>query len=93
MNKKYTIDNVNMENIRNRNETRVIAAMQQALAEYPSFQPQDLDLQDIYAYTLNILPPRYVQSGTIVLNEEVNHQFILEKVHEAIQKVQNAPKY
>ena len=58
--------------------------------------PKDLealDIQDIYALTLNRLPPRYVQEGTIVFNETVKKEEIERVVSESIKIVKEKPNY
>jgi hypothetical protein len=90
---KYAYGNVDLWEIRNRNETRVVALMPEILDEYPDFDPQILDIEDIYALALNSLPPRYVQPGSIVLNEPVDDEEIANAVREAVLVVRNRPNY
>ena len=91
---KYTVGGVSLFLIRNRNELRVIKAMQEALgALAPGQTPDSLDVEDVYALALNNLPPRYTQRGSIVLNEPVTDADIVEAVHEAIATVRQRPKH
>lgn len=89
--KKYEVAGVPLENIRNRNELRVIKLMPQVLAEHLDYHPSYLDIQDIYALTLNNLPPRYRQHGTIVIKEPVRDAEIIRELRNSVNKVELAP--
>jgi hypothetical protein len=52
----------------------------------------DKTLQDIYAYSLNQLPARYAQTGTIVLNDPVRKSAIRKVVRAAFDFVTANPK-
>jgi len=93
MMQKYTSGGVSFFHIRNRNEIRVVKLLPRILAEYPGFEPEVLDLEDIYALALNKLAPRYVQHGTIVLNEPVGEDEITDALRYAIDKVRESPSY
>ena len=82
---------VSLENIRNRNELRVIKLMPQVLAEHLDYHPSYLDIQDIYALTMNNLSPRYRQQGTIVIGEPVSDAEIIRELRAAVNKVELAP--
>lgn len=88
---KYEVNGVPLENIRNRNELRVIKLMPRVLAEHLDFKPTYLDIQDIYALTLNNLAPRYKQSGSIVIRDPVSDAEIIRELREAINKVELSP--
>jgi hypothetical protein len=88
---KYEVNGVPLEQIRNRNEQRVIKLMPKVLAEHLDFKPSYLDIQDIYALTLNNLAPRYKQSGSIIIRESVSDAEIIRELREAIAKVELAP--
>lgn len=79
--------------IRNRNEKRVVLAMEKIFAEMDEWDPEALDIQDIYALSLNRLQPRYVQHGTIVFNEKVRPDEIEKVVREAVTIVKESPNY
>lgn len=87
----YRYKDVPLGHIRNRNEQRVIELLPVVLAEFADYRPDYLDVQDIYALTLNNLPPRYVQRGTLVLNEPVSDEDILRELRLAIEKVEVNP--
>jgi len=89
--KSYEVNGVPLGDIRNRNEERVIKLMPAALAELLDYKPSYLDIQDIYALTLNNLTPRYKQSGSIVIREPVSDEEIMRELRLAISKVELAP--
>jgi len=82
---------VDLSRIFNKNEKRVVLAMEKLLDKINDWEPEGLDIQDIYALALNSLPPRYVQEGTIVFNEPVKRTDIEYAVRVAIDKVRNSP--
>lgn len=84
---------VDLSRISNKNEKRVIQAMEKILAAMDDWEPEALDIQDIYALALNNLPPRYVQEGTIVFNERVKNEDIEQEVQAAVEKVRKRPNY
>lgn len=88
----YKLGNVDLSNIRNRNEQRVIKALRKVLEEMPNYTPDDKDIKDIYALTLNALPARYTQSGTIVLRDPVREEQIATVVSAAIVRIMERPK-
>lgn len=90
---QITLDDIEdiKHSTRNRNENRVIAMLAEALDHYPDFRPTRIDVEDIYALTLNKLPPRYVQKITFILNEPVSDELIREKIHEAVAIVRTRP--
>jgi len=89
--KSIEVNGVPLGSIRNRNEERVAKLMPKALAEYLDYKPTYLDIQDIYALTLNNLPPRYKQSGSIIIREPVSEEEIMRELRQAINKVEMAP--
>ncbi|GAB6177747.1 late competence development ComFB family protein [Desulfobaculum senezii] len=82
-----------LAHIRNKNEQRVVEAMIRILPEFDGYKPNKLDLEDIYALSLNTLPARYIQRGSIVLREPVREEVIEEVVRDAVLTVQNRPNY
>jgi hypothetical protein len=90
---KYQIGTTSVFNIRNRNETRVAKLLTGVLAEFPDYTPEILDIQDIYALTLNKLKPRYAQEVTIVLNEPVTDEMIKSRLRQAIRRIQKYPSH
>ena len=91
-NSRYSISGVDVSDIRNRNELRIVEKIQIALDKLgnPEVSPQGL--RDAYALALNLLPARYKQSGTIVLREPIRESHLEEAVARAIRQVLNSPK-
>ena len=88
---EYIIHDTPLDRIRNKNEVRVIKMMSRLLNEYPNFQPNALDLEDIYALALNQLPPRYVQNASVILREPVADEEVEQAVRKAINRVRSHP--
>ncbi len=91
LDQKYQLGNVSFYKIRNRTERRVIKLLPEVLQEYPEYDPEMLDLQDIYALTLNSLPPHYVQEFSIVLQEKTDNEQIKRAIRQAVEKVIEKP--
>jgi len=70
----------------------VIAVMREYLQRKENPLISDKDLQDMYALTLNMLPPRYTQRGTIVLRDPVTKREIYEALEDAYDQVVERPK-
>lgn len=87
----YQMGAVSVFNIRNRNETRAINLFSVVLKEFPDYEPSVLDIQDIYALTLNHIKPRYAQEFSIILNESITDDMIKFQLRKAIQKVHANP--
>lgn len=77
----------------NRNEKRVRDLIPEVLLEYPDYEPEVLDVEDIYALTLNNLPPRYTQERSIVLKEKVTDEIIRHEIRRAVLNVKDNPQY
>ena len=93
MDEKYSVRGTKLFWVRNRNELRVVQEMERVLAEYPDFKPAVLDLEDIYALSLNKLPARYTQRGSIVLQEPVRDEEVADAIRDAIEVVRARPNY
>lgn len=89
---RYLIAGVDVSDIRNRNEVRIVEKMQEVLDHMgnPSVEPQSL--RDAYALALNLLPARYKQSGTIVLREPIRESHLREAATRALKQVLDKPK-
>ena len=89
---RYLIAGVDVSDIRNRNEIRIVEKMREVLEHMgnPSLEPQSL--RDAYALALNLLPSRYKQSGTIVLREPIRESHLREAATRAIKQVLAKPK-
>ena len=91
-NPKLEVRGVNLAKIRNRNEKRVAKLMNEILDNYyEDYIFEHLDIEDIYALTLNLLPSRYVQHGTIVLQDHLSDFEIKSKLREAVERVLDNP--
>ncbi len=93
MNRKIPqVYGVELSGIRNRNEIRVAEAMPGVLeADYSDYILDPLDIEDIYALTLNLLPARYVQRGSIVLRKEPPEEEVRETICDAADRVLQNP--
>lgn len=91
-NKKYILDDIDFYEIRNRNENRVLKIIKKVMETPPYYQPSKKDLFDIYALSLNALPARYAQQGTIVLRDPVRDAEIESAVRKAFAIVVENPK-
>ena len=90
---KYMALGVDLYNVRNRNEQRVVKRMGAAIAEqHLEDKLSSQDIKDIYAYALNQLESRYTQQGTIVLRDPVRNEQIDRIVDEAITLIMAHPK-
>ena len=89
---QYTILGVDVSDVRNRNEVRIVEKMQYALEKLgnPEMTPQAV--RDAYALALNLLPARYKQSGTIILREPIRESHLEEATVRALKQVLNYPK-
>jgi hypothetical protein len=67
--------------------------MKMFLTEIKDWEPDTIDIQDMYALALNKLPARYIQEGTIVLNEPVTDTEVELAVKRAIQTVREKPNH
>ncbi|MDH5751847.1 MAG: late competence development ComFB family protein [Deltaproteobacteria bacterium] len=94
MNKKYIINDFSLENIRSRQEARVIGILKKVLPERTDFCGCRICIEDTYALTLNSLHPQYAQVGSLIIrhapptDDEVGHL-----VNMAIDKVQANPNH
>ncbi|ADU63485.1 MAG: late competence development ComFB family protein [Pseudodesulfovibrio sp.] len=89
---ELTVRGVDLNKIRNRNEKRVAKFMVEILDQYyEDYLFEQLDLEDIYALTLNLLPARYVQRGSIILSDRLSDFVIKSKIREATERVLENP--
>jgi hypothetical protein len=87
----HTFRGINLNAIRNRNELRVIEQLPEILKEYPDFEPNIIDIQDIYALSLNLLPAFYTQNFSIVLKKPTDDQHVRDTIREAIEIIMGNP--
>lgn len=88
---QYIFRGVNLNDIRNRNEMRVLEQLPRTLDEYPDFEPNIIDIQDIYALSLNLLPAFYTQAFSIVLKKPIDDQKVQDAIRKAIEIVRGNP--
>lgn len=89
---EMTVKGVELGKIRNRNEKRVAQLMAEILDQYyGDYIFEQLDIEDIYALTLNLLPARYVQRGSIILSDRLSDFVIKSKIREATERVLENP--
>jgi hypothetical protein len=82
---------IDFHSIRNRNESRVIEMLREILDAFPEFSPTREDVEDIYALALDMLPARYAQAVSLVMEEPVTDEMIRLMVREAVRTVQHRP--
>ena len=87
----HTFRGINLNAIKNRNELRVIEQLPEILKEYPDFEPNLIDIQDIYALSLNLLPAFYTQDFSIVLKKTTDDQHVRDTIRKAIEIVMGNP--
>jgi hypothetical protein len=78
--------------VRNRNEQRVIKALAAMIKNGETGKLSMEMIEDIYALTLNQLPARYTQTGTIVLRDPVRKQTLEEALRAAVAKICSDPR-
>jgi hypothetical protein len=89
---QLVVKGVDLGRIRNRNEKRVVQLMPEILDQYyEDYLFEQLDIEDIYALTLNLLPARYVQRGSIILSDRLSDFVIKSKIREATERVLEHP--
>lgn len=95
--KRYQVNGTQLDDIRNKNEEKVVKIMNELIPEYPEFDNCSMCIQDIYALSLNQAAPRYIQEGTIILkkkeNVEEEEKELREIVRSAIETVIKYPKH
>ena len=92
MAEQLEVKGINVSKIKNRNEKRVAKLLPEILDDYYEdyiFDP--LDIEDIYALTLNLLPARYVQQGSIILSDRLSDFEIKSKIRDAVERVLDNP--
>lgn len=67
----FPLQGMSFMHIHNRNELRVTKAMENAELAGQQFCACQICVEDVYALTLNRIPPHYVQQGAIVLHAPV----------------------
>ncbi|MBU1248774.1 MAG: late competence development ComFB family protein [Proteobacteria bacterium] len=78
---RFQVVGFDLSDIRNTTEERVARQMQEKLAHCMDYCPDETDVKDIYALTLNSLPARHIQYGSLA-----------QAVSSAIEKVRRQPR-
>ena len=92
MSNELMVRGTDLGKIQNRNEKRVAYFMNEILDQYyKDFIFDPLDIEDIYALTLNLLPARYVQQGSIIISDRISEFEIKSKIREAVERVLDNP--
>ncbi|HKI82548.1 MAG TPA: late competence development ComFB family protein [Pseudodesulfovibrio sp.] len=92
LNKSLKINGVDVSKIENRNERRVAEQIPEILDEdYEDYIFEELDIQDIYALTLNLLPAAYAQTGSIVLSDRISDYEMRAHIRKAVERVLDNP--
>lgn len=89
---EYKIAGVDVSDIRNRNEVRIVKKMCAALKELGNPEISSQAIRDAFALALNLLPARYKQTGTIVLSEAIRESHLQDAVTRALKQVMSNPK-
>ncbi|WP_319584258.1 late competence development ComFB family protein [uncultured Pseudodesulfovibrio sp.] len=90
--KSKMINGVDVTKIVNRNERRVADLIPEMLDEYyEDYIFEDLDIQDIYALALNLLPAAYAQAGSIVLSDRISDYELRSQIRKAVERVLDNP--
>lgn len=91
---KYIVNDYSLEHIRNRHETAVAEIMRDKLALEDDFCGCRICIEDVFALTLNVLPPHYVQTTSIILKKDrPSEQDVNRAVEDAIDKVKVRPNH
>jgi hypothetical protein len=83
----YDAFGIQLENVRNQNEIRVVKMMRELIPQFPDFDYCPICIQDVYALSLNQVSPKYVQIGTIVLKRELTDEDLRDIVENAVEQV------
>ncbi|MDH4224737.1 MAG: late competence development ComFB family protein [Deltaproteobacteria bacterium] len=89
----YFINDCDLSHIRNRNELRVIRLLRKQLPEEKDFCGCRICVEDVYAATLNTIPPQYAQTGSILMEHKPSDDEILRVLHQAIARVKHNPTH
>ena len=91
---KYWINDFSLENVRNRQEVRVVELMRKVLPGRKGFCGCRLCLEDVYAYTLSNLPAHYTQTGSLVVRSaQPPDAEVLELLHQAFDRITETPSH
>jgi competence protein ComFB len=93
----YEIEGVSLYEIANIHERTVLGLMREVYEADPSLCRCSLCVEDVYALSLNSLPPRYLQTTSLEVYEAGPHfiprETVRAKILEAAAKVKAGPKH
>jgi competence protein ComFB len=91
----YIIEDCSVSDIYNHNEVIVLKVIRDTLQEDPSLCRCPICIEDIFALSLNALPPRYIQSTSIEKYihspNYIDEKRVRRKVMEAWEKIKAKP--
>jgi len=91
---RYRFNDFSLEGIRNRQEVRVADMMRTMLPEAEGFCGCRLCVEDVFALSLNSLPPHYVQSGSfLVRSTDPSEATLREVLQIALDRVGGRPNH
>lgn len=90
---KYESFNVDLSDVRNAWEVKVIKCMNELLPEFPEFDFCTICIQDVYALSMNQISPKYVQRGTVLLRKEYTEADLKDIVESSIERVLKNPNH
>lgn len=93
----YMIEGTNLYDVVNYNEYVVLEVIRNIFKEEPNLCKCNLCIEDIYALSLNNIPPRYVQATGVLKyagsSNFIDYKEVKNKVLEAILKVRKKPQH
>jgi len=91
---RYLVGGYSLRHVRNRQELRVVDAMNRVLPTVNDFCGCRICVEDVYALTLSKLPAHYVQAGAIILRPKgPSDQDIDAAVMESVNAVREHPNH
>jgi hypothetical protein len=91
--KTYQINGFSLEQVRNRNELRVVEFLRQELPNKAGFCGCRICVEDAYAAAMNSMSPQYAQIGSIILRKHPTEDEVRDTVVKAIERVHSHPKH
>jgi len=91
---KYFYEEIDLGHIRNKQEERVAKMMREYLPQLSDFCGCRLCVEDVFALTMNALPPHYIQRGGMALgHSQISAQDIKLALGDAVDKVTIRPNH
>lgn len=90
----YYIDHHGLDEVRNANEILVIDSIKRLRGDFPDFDNCQICIEDVYAASLNQLPPHYKQNTLVIDARETPGKDKIDKVvREAFRKIIKNPRH